>query len=84
MSVVLSVTVTFLQEGIELAVEYSHADEPPTPGTKTRTRRAARMARTGLQTALEALGTGPPVWGGFATDTRQSTDRVLVDRERAA
>ena len=79
-------TVTFQPEGIALAVSYAHRDEPPTPGTKTRTRRAARMAEAALRRALEGLGRGSVAWGGFATDTRQSTDKVLVDvdRERAA
>jgi hypothetical protein len=73
------ITVTFTAEGIEYSVCYAHTDEPPPPGTKTRTTRALRMARTGLQTALE-LGTGVGLWGGFATDTRQTTDRVFVEK----
>jgi hypothetical protein len=46
-------TVTFNPEGTEYAIVYSHADELPRPGTKTRTTRAARMARKALETALE-------------------------------
>jgi len=72
------ITVTFTPEGIEYAVCYAHADEPPTPGTKTRTTRASRMARKGLEAALEGLGAGAVTWGGYATDTRHSTDRILV------
>jgi hypothetical protein len=53
------ITVTFTAEGIEYSVCYAHTDEPPPPGTKTRTTRALRMARTGLQTALEWV----PGWG---------------------
>ena len=78
------IIVTFHREGVELEVRYAHADEPPTPGTKKRTATAVRMARKGLEMALEGLGWGSVAWGGFSTDTRQSTDRVLVDRERAA
>ena len=78
------IIVTFHREGLEVGVSYAHADEPPTPGTKTRTRMAARMAEAGLRRALEGLDRGSVAWGGFATDTRQSTDKVLVDRERAA
>ena len=83
-AVLQSIRVDFHREGIELAVRYAHRDEPPTPGSKTRTRTAARMAEAGLRRALEGLGRGSVAWGGFAPDTRQSTDKVLVDRERAA
>ncbi len=74
-------TVTFKPEGIEYAVLYAHTNELPTPGTKTRTTKAATMARTGLETALAGLD-GEVVWGGFGTDTRTSRDMVVVDRKR--
>ncbi len=47
------ITITFTAEGIEYGVTCLHTDEPPTPGTKTRTTRASRMARKGLEVALE-------------------------------
>ncbi len=54
--VLQSVLVRFEREGVEIAVSYSHCEPAqPNPGTKTRTRRAARMARAGLQAALEGL-----------------------------
>ena len=80
-AVLKSVRVDFHQEGLEVSVGYTHADPIPNPGTKTRTTTAARMAAAGLQRALEALGTGPGQWGGFATDTRTSTDRLLFENK---
>jgi hypothetical protein len=70
------ITITFMAEGaIEYSVTYLHTDELPTPGTKRRTTRALRMARTGLQTVLEgwvpARGCGvgsPPIPGGRPTE----------------
>ena len=77
--VLQSVLVRFEWEGVELSVTYGHAETGQhNPGTKTRTRRAARMARAGLQAALEGLDRGDALWGGYGTDTRESTDRVLV------
>ncbi len=73
------ITITFTAEGIEYGVTYLHTDEPPTPGTKTRTTRASRMARKGLEVALEGLGTGAVAWGGYGTDTKESTDHILVE-----
>ena len=54
-----SIRVTFTREGVEYAVTYAHDGEAPTAGTKERTSTAARMARTRLEAALEALGSGP-------------------------
>ena len=77
--VLQSVLVRFEREGVEIAVSYSHREPAqPNPGTKTRTRRAARMARAGLQAALEGLDRGDALWGGFGTNVNESTDRVLV------
>ena len=77
-----SITVTFSREGnTEFAVTYAHAHELPSPGTKRRTATATEMARKGLEAALEALGSGPVVWGGFGTDTRVSKDTIIVDRK---
>jgi hypothetical protein len=85
MSAVLKrVTVTFADEGdLEIAVAYTHTDDQPTPGSKSRTTKALKMARAGLETALDSLGSGTRagIWGGFATDTRESTDHVIVERE---
>jgi hypothetical protein len=53
--VLQSILVRFEREGIELSVSYEHADGQPSPGTKGRTTRAARMARAGLTSALEGL-----------------------------
>jgi hypothetical protein len=80
------VTVTFTPEGIELAVGYDHDHEPANPGTRGRTTTAARMASAGLRRALEHLNRGTPVWTGFGTDTRQSTDTIVIERgeEQAA
>ena len=72
------IMVVFTREGVEVAVTYAHRDELPNPGTKTRTARASRMARKGLEVALEGLGTGAAQWGGYATDTWQSTDWILL------
>ena len=83
--VLRSIRVTFDDKGIEYAVTYAHSQEQPTPGTKARTARAVTMARKGLEAALEALGSGPVVWGGFGTDTRVSKDIIIADRkERVA
>ena len=82
MSVLRRLTVMFLPDGsIEIAVSYPHRNEPPTPGTKTRTRRAARMAQAGLRRALEGLDRGSVAWGGFSTNTQVSTDRLLFDHD---
>jgi hypothetical protein len=82
--VLQKLTIIFADEGIELAVSYLHTEDPPTPGSKTRTTTAARMARAALETALEGLRTRPAIWGGFGTDTRESTDRIVVDRRETA
>ena len=74
------VTVTFTRDGIEYHVTYAHTAEPPNPGTKTRTSKATRMARRGLELALEGLGSGPVRWGGFGTDNRKSTDTIITER----
>jgi hypothetical protein len=86
MTVLKSVTVTFARDGaVEYAVMYAHTEEPPTPGIKTRTTRMAQMAANGLRDALAHLKEGALVWGGFATNTRESTDELVADRkERAA
>ena len=76
-----AIGVTFTREGIEFAVTYAHDGEQPVPGTKARTARAATMACKGLEAALEALGSGPVVWGGFGTDTRVSKDTIIADRK---
>ncbi len=80
--VLQSVLVRFEREGVEIAVSYSHREPAqPNPGTKTRTRRAAKMARAGLQTALEGLDRGDALWGGFGTNVNESTDRLLVGED---
>ena len=80
--VLQSVLVRFEREGVEIAVSYSHREPAqPNPGTKTRTRRAARMARAGLQAALEGLDRGDALWGGYGTNTRETTDRFLVGED---
>jgi len=76
--VLQSVLVRFEREGVELSVTYGHGYGQPSPGTKKRTRRASRMARAGLQVALDGLDRGDALWGGYGTDTHESTDRVLV------
>jgi hypothetical protein len=78
------VSVTFDDDGLEIAVAYTHTDEPPMPGSKGRTTKALRMARAGLEAALDSLGTGAGIWGGFATNTRESTDRIMVERKEHA
>ena len=82
--VLRSIRVTFTHEGIEFAVTYAHDGEPPTAGTKRRTSTAERMARTGLEAALEALSSGQVAWGEFGTDTRVSKDTIIVDRKEHA
>jgi hypothetical protein len=78
------IKVSFAHEGIMICVSYGHTNEPPQPGTKTRTRSATRMAAYGLRRALEGLDKGTPIWGGFATNTRTSRDTIIVDREESA
>jgi hypothetical protein len=79
------VVVTFSAEEMEISATYAHDAEPATPGTKTRTATAARMAAAGLERALEGLGTGvAAVWGGYSTDTRISTDKVIVEHRKAS
>lgn len=80
------ISVTFTVEGIEISTTYTHQDQIPNPGTKTRTRAATRMAAYGLRRALEGLGDAKraPVWGGFATDIRRSKDTIMIDREESA
>jgi len=78
------ITVTFTDEGMEISTTYTHQDQIPNPGTKTRTRSAARMARAGLDRALRGLEAGEAIWGGFRTNERISTDHVIVDREESA
>jgi hypothetical protein len=78
------IKVSFAHEGIMICVTYGHTNEPPQPGTKTRTRSATRMAAYGLRRALEGLDKGTPIWGGFATDMRRSKDMIMVDRKESA
>jgi hypothetical protein len=74
------VTVTFGDEGtIEYAIHYTHNDTLPTPGSKKRTTTATRMAQEALETGLEGLDKGALLWGGFATDTRKSEDRIISE-----
>jgi hypothetical protein len=75
-------TISFSHEGISYAVAYEHSEahEPANPGTRSRTTSAARMASAGLRRALDALDQGTPVWTGFGTNTRQSTDRIVIER----
>jgi hypothetical protein len=83
------IRVTFDRE-IEISITYAHRDDDhdavANPGTKTRTTAAARMARKGLEVALEGLDRGVPIWGGFATDTRVTRDAILLaaSKEKAA
>ena len=42
------------------------------------------MAQKALEIALEGLSKGPPVWAGFATNTRVSEDKIIADREENA
>ena len=79
MTVLQRITITFTPEGIEYGVTHFHTDEPPKPGTKTRTARASRMARKGLEVALEGLGAWAVAWGGYATSKKESTDRILIE-----
>jgi hypothetical protein len=82
--VLKSVSVRFLEDdALEYAVLYQHAEGPPTPGSKTRTRQAGQMVRKGLTEALESLE-GDLTWGGFATNTRTSRDVVVADRRGRA
>jgi hypothetical protein len=71
-------------QSVEYEIFYSHTEELPRPGTKTRTTRATRMARKALETALEGLGNGEVFWGGFGTNERTSKDVVVVDRKGRA
>ncbi len=80
-------TVTFQPDAtLEFAITYAHgeAGEPARPGTKKRTTSAARMAAHGLRDALAHLEQGALVWGGFGTNTRESEDRIIVERKENA
>lgn len=78
--VLKAIKVTFTPEGVvEYSIHYLHDHEPPTPGSKRRSAAAARMAHKALEIALE-LSKGPPVWAGFATNTRESEDKIIADR----
>jgi hypothetical protein len=78
--------VTFNRDEVEVSITYSHDHEPASAGSKKRTTTAARMARKGLERALEGLDTAGEavVWGGFATDTHLTTDVVVLDRKKRA
>jgi hypothetical protein len=77
--------ISFADDGTtEVSVTYSHQDEPATPGSKKRTQSASQMASAALQRALEGLGTSAVSWGGFGTNTRVSTDKIVIDRKRRA
>jgi hypothetical protein len=47
--------VTFNRDDVEVSITYSHDHEPASAGSKKRTTTAARMARKGLERALEGL-----------------------------
>jgi hypothetical protein len=75
------VTVTFVPDGsLEVDVTYTH-EEVLTPGSKRRTTSAARMASMALERAQEHLRSGRVIWGGFGTNMRTSTDRILIDKK---
>jgi hypothetical protein len=77
------VTVTFGSRGVEVDVTYNHDEDVVfTPGSKQRTTSAATMASKALERAQEHLRTGRVIWGGFGTNLRTSTDRILVDERR--
>ena len=84
MTTVEKIVVTFTGGAIEYSVTYHHDAEPANPGTKRRTTTAARMARKGLELALAKLDSGAVLWGGFGTDTRQSTDQIIAERKENA
>ena len=74
------ITITFDSKGdVELDVNYEHSGEMPTPGSKGRIRSAATLAREGLRYALEELDNGRLLWGGYGTNTKVSTDKIIVD-----
>lgn len=50
--------ITFLPDRIQVRALYKHADGP-SPSTKARRREVAKLARTGLERALEAMEAGP-------------------------
>jgi hypothetical protein len=67
-----------------VSVTYAHTQEQPSPGTNAHTTRAAKLARKELEAALETLGNGEVVWGGFATNTQVSKDTIIDRKEHAA
>jgi hypothetical protein len=93
MKAINSVLVRFTREGCEISVSYTDDGvksakgqiSDPAPGTKSRTTSASRMARAGLQYALQYLDKAQPgdvVWGGFSAGTQVATDNILVDRPK--
>jgi hypothetical protein len=80
------IRILFAPDGTtEISVTYSHPDPVANPATKKRIAADVRMVRAGLLDALAGLeAPGVPTWGGFATDTKVSTDTVIVEREENA
>jgi hypothetical protein len=77
------VVITFRGEGIDLDITYTHNEDVAlVPGSKGRTSQAANLASMALERAQEHLRTGRVIWGGFGTNMRTSTDRILVDKRR--
>jgi hypothetical protein len=75
------IVVTFGSRGVELDVTYTHdEDVVEIPGSKKRTTSTQVMAQMALERAQECLRTGRVIWGGFGTNMRTSTDRILVDK----
>jgi hypothetical protein len=78
------ITVSFGSRGVEIDVTYTHdvLEVVEMPGSKGRTSQAARLASMALERTQDHLRTGRPLWGGYATNLRTTTDRLLVDKVR--
>ena len=77
--VVEQLTLRFTTDGLWLSVRYA-GELASSPGSKTRTRCATRMAAAALRVALATLDRGEIVHTGFATNTLVSTDHLTIEK----
>ena len=75
--------ISFKPEGVEIRTLYRSKDGP-NPGTKTRLRVMADLARSGLRDALEALENGAECVGTSGYEVREDTISADVARKKGA
>lgn len=75
--------VEFKREGIEIRTLYRRrSQDGPNPGTKTRAREVAALAREGLKEALKALEGRVDVVGESGYDVREDVIVAEANRRR--